>query len=331
MQRSTLASYVLASLLYAPTAHAQTPTDLVLHNFADPPKGAEPLGGVIRDAAGDLYGTTSEGGSSGVGVVFKLDAAGHEMVLYSFTGGADGAYPSGDLIRDSAGNLYGTTSAGGYGGDTACAGGCGVVYKLDPAGQETVLHAFTGYPDGANPAAGPVRDQAGNLYGTTKGGGNGYGVLYKLDPAGNETVLHSFCSVHPRTECSDGGSPQSSLILDAKGTLYGTAPIGGKMRGGVLFKADATGHYKVIYEFGADGDEPIGGVIRDSSGNFYGTTYGGGTSNAGVVYKLDTAGNQTVLYNFTGAGDGGNPTSGVVRDLSGSLYGTTPKFGQIYI
>ena len=187
----------------------------MLHNFASPPKGASPYAGVIRDSAGNLYGTTFGGGTAGRGVVYKLDTAGHETVLYSFTGGADGGDPYAGVIRDSAGDLYGTTFGGG-------AAGAGVVYKLDPADHETVLYSFTGGADGGNPYAGVIPDSAGDLYGTTFGGGAaGAGVVYKLDPADHETVLYSF------TGGADGGNPYAGVIPDSAGNLYGTTYGGG--------------------------------------------------------------------------------------------------------
>jgi uncharacterized repeat protein (TIGR03803 family) len=143
------------------------------------------MAGVIGDGAGNLYGTTSAGGTLGAGVVYKLDAAGHETVLYSFTNGADGGVPTAGVIRDSAGNLYGTAAGGGI-TTGVCAPylGCGVVFRLDAAGHYTVLHSFTGGADGGGPyKAGVIRDFAGNLYGTTGFGGtaNG-GVVYKIKP-----------------------------------------------------------------------------------------------------------------------------------------------------
>jgi len=239
----------------------------------------------------------------------------------------NGSFPYAGVVRDSAGNLYGTTQSGGI-STAACTGGCGVVFKLDPAGHETVLHAFTGFTDGADPVAGVILDAAGNLYGTTmKGGAGNGGIVYRLDTSGQEIVLHSFCAANPR-RCKDGAMPESGLIPDSHGAFYGTTTSGGPSgAAGVVYKVDAAGHYQVFYAFGASGYEPAGGVIRDSFGNFYGTTSSGGTSNAGVVYELDTAGNQTVLYTFTGAGDGGNPTASLVRDLAGNLYGTTSKGG----
>src|SRR2546421_458144 len=154
-----------ASLLWSPCAliaamaiEPALASEIVLHNFATPPKGANPVAGVIRDSAGNLYGTTFYGGPVNSGAVYKLDASGQETVLYSFTGGTDGGSPYAGIIRDSAGSLYGTAYYGG-------AANSGVVYKLDATGQETVLHSFTGAADGGNPVAGVIRDSAGNLYG----------------------------------------------------------------------------------------------------------------------------------------------------------------------
>ncbi len=131
----------------------------MLYSFTGFADGGEPEAGVIQDSAGNLYGTTTSGGTAGKGAVFKLDTAGQETVLYSFTGLADGGEPLAGVIRDSAGNLYGTT----YGGE----GTAGVVYKLDAAGQETVLYTFTGGINGGSPYAGVIRDSEGNIYGTT--------------------------------------------------------------------------------------------------------------------------------------------------------------------
>ena len=156
-------------------------------------------------------------------MVFKLSPAGKETVLYSFTGGADGNDPVAGVIRDSAGNLYGTTQFGGA--------GVGVVYQLDPSGHETVLHTFTGGTDGGEPTAGVIRDSAtGNLYGTTELGGTGAGVVYQLDSSGHETVLYRF------TGGADGGQPNAGLIRDSAGNLFGTTNSGGT-GAGVVFQA----------------------------------------------------------------------------------------------
>src|ERR1017187_3277131 len=321
MERTSLLSFACALALIA-IAPAQAPaSEIVLHNFGYPaPKGAGPWAGVIRDSAGNLYGTTQNGGVSNKGVVYKVDTTGRQTVLYSFTGGADGSGPQAGVIGDSAGNLYGTTSLGG----TA---NVGVVYKLDTTGHETVLYSFTGGADGGEPAAGVILDSAGNLYGTTVFSGTaGTGVVYKLDSTGHETVLFTFTGT---LSGGDGNVPWAGVIRDSAGNLYGTTLLSGTAGQGVVYKLDTTGHETVLYSFtgGADGGNPSAGVIRDSAGNLYGTTQRGGTANAGVVYKVDSTGHETVLYTFTGGADGGDPWSGVIRGSAGNLYGTTQVGG----
>ncbi len=288
----------------------------VLYSFTGGADGSGPRGGLIGDSAGNLYGTTVYGGTWGAGVVFKLDTARQLTVLYRFTGGSDGAYPYAGLIRDSAGNLYGTTA---YGGTRPNNSGNGVVFMLNTTGQLTVLHTFTGAPDGAYPFSGLVRDSAGNLYGTTYfGGASNAGMVYKLDSSGNETVLYSF------TGGADGANPYASVIRNSAGTLFGTTFAGGVPGLGVIFKLNAANQETVLYSFtgGTDGANPNAGVIGDSTGNLYGTTIYGGTARAGVVYKL-SAGTETVLYTFTGKSDGMGPYAGVIRDSTGNFYGTT--------
>jgi uncharacterized repeat protein (TIGR03803 family) len=171
------------------------PTYSVLYTFTGGADGANPLGGnLLLDPAGTLYGTAGSAGDlscsglqpPGCGVVFKLDRTGKETALHSFTGGADGSFPVAGVVRDDAGNLYGSTYAGG-------SKGSGVVYKLDSTGKESVLYSFTGGADGNGPFAGLIRDDVGNLYGTTyAGGSDGLGVVFKLDSTGKESVLYSF-------------------------------------------------------------------------------------------------------------------------------------------
>jgi len=286
--------------------------------------GAYPHAGLIADAAGNLYGTTLQGGASSLGVVFKLYTTGKETVLHSFTGSpADGANPYATLTQDSTGNLYGTTRSGG-------ASNYGVVFELDTAGKETVLHSFTGFPtDGAYPSAGRlIRGPEGNLYGTTTRGGatgsskGGYGVVYKVDTTGKETVLYSFSGG------GDGGLPYGGLIRDSAGNLYGTTNRGGANGKGVVFKLDTAGHETVLHSFaGPDGANPYEGVTSDSAGNLYGTTTHGGASDEGVVFELHTTGHATVLYSFTGGADGGLPYAGLIVDSAGNLYGTTSSGG----
>lgn len=213
--------------------------ETVLHAFTGAPDGNQPSGRLIRDAAGNFYGTTFVGGTSNNGTIFKLDASGKETVIYSFAGSAAGNSPNAPLVLDAEGNFYGTTLGG---GDSSC--NCGVVFKLDRMGKETVLHNFTGNPDGYLPSAGLVRDRLGNLYGTTENGGGcqnsgvGCGTVFKVDAHGNETVLYRF------TGGTDGADPLwGSLVVDKAGKLYGTTFQGGDLscgRGGngcgVVFK-----------------------------------------------------------------------------------------------
>jgi uncharacterized repeat protein (TIGR03803 family) len=179
------------------------------------------------------------------------------------------------LLQDAAGNFYGTTADPGN----------GLIFRLNRNGSETVLYAFSGYPDdGAAPAAALVMDAARNLYGTTiQGGPSNLGTVFKLDSVGNETVLHSF------TGGADGSSPgYGPLLLDSQGNLYGTTEEGGSGDGGTVFKLDSTGKETILYSFtgGTNGDKPAAGLIQDKAGNFYGTTWFGGAYYKGTVFKL---------------------------------------------
>lgn len=273
----------------------QSGNETVLHSFTNLESGGWlPVAGLLMDAEGNLYGTTSASRLE-YGSVFKLHRSGKEAALHTFTGGADGATPYATLIQDSEGNLYGTTA---YGGIIHGYSGNGVVFKLDASGTETVLHSFTGGADGGNPLAGLIQDAAGNLYGTTVSGGaaqapSGYGVVFKIDLTGAETVLHTF------TGGADGAYPVGDLTLDSEGNLYGTAEQGGIGQGelgyGVVFKLDTTSTETVLYAFtgGADGGEPRSVLLRDSAGNLDGTAAIGGIVNGpaypygcGVVFKI---------------------------------------------
>jgi uncharacterized repeat protein (TIGR03803 family) len=274
-----------------------------------------------------------------------------ESVLYSFTGSTDGGYPNAGLARDAQGNLYGTTF---FGGEPTCNSGgtpgCGVVFKLDTSGNETVLHTFTNAPDGAFPPAGLVQDAQGNLYGTTYGGGAyataayAGGTVFKIDASGNETVLYSFCP-HAVSQggCADGTQLEAGLVRDAQGNLYGTTRAGGDLLAlgcaggcGTVFKVNSTGKETVLHSFtenGVDGMIPYATLVRDAQGNLYGTTSegGSGSGSEGTVFKVDTSGNETVLYSFTENGvDGSVPAAGLVRDAQGNLYGTTSEGGSGY-
>jgi uncharacterized repeat protein (TIGR03803 family) len=312
-----------------------TGNETVLYSFTGGADGAQPEAGVIRDAAGNLYGTTEAGGDLNLGTVFKLDKTGNETALHSFTGGADGAQPVAGVILDKAGNLYGTTP---FGGTCPRFDGCGTVFRLDTTGKETVLYSFMDGADGGFPEAGLVRDAAGNLYGTASLGGtvtftcfDGCGTVFRLDKTGKETVLYSF------TGGADGDQPNGSVILDKAGDLYSTTQTGGTVItwGGTVFKLNTTGKKTVLHGFtGApDGLNPLAGVIGDAAGNLYGTTPFGGTvscsEGCGTGFKLDKNRRETVLHTFTGGADGQFPEAGLIRDAAGNLYGAALYGGNV--
>jgi uncharacterized repeat protein (TIGR03803 family) len=315
--------------------------ETVLYTFQGSPDGAGPVGSLVRDEEGNLYGTTPYGGSNSflsAGTVFKVDPEGKETVLHSFSG-TDGSHPSAGLVRDEEGNLYGTAPDGGISQTTCFGFGCGVVFKIDPSGTETTLYSFTGGADGGKPIAGLIRDENGNLYGTTNEGGSSLGgVVFKLDRYGKETVLYNFIGG------SSGGGPFSGLVRDEQGNLYGTANSGGDLTGvcqsfgcGVVYKLDPFGKETVLYAFkgGSDGVSPFGRLIREGD-RLYGTTEFGGVSGSvcfgfgcGTVFEVSPAGKETVLYKFTGGADGAMPFVGLVSDEQGDLYGTTGYGGDL--
>ena len=312
-------------------------TEKVLHRFCslnNCTDGSDPYSAMVRDGAGNLYGTTYSGGTNdSAGTIFRLTSDGTYTVLHNFCSAAacgDGYSPVGDLIRDGSGNLYGTTYIGG-------ARNGGVVFKLTPDGTETVLHSFcslTNCADGHMPYGGVTLDSSGNLYGATFiGGADNAGVVFKLAPDGTETVLHNFCSL---ANCADGGFPQDSMILDrSTGKLYGTTVFGGSgglkcdaaSSCGVVFEISPKGAETVLHSFdNADGGNPLGALFMDRVGNLYGTTSSGGKNDGGVVFKLSPDGTETVLHFFGGLSDGKWPRGGVISD-NGSLYGTTLSGG----
>jgi uncharacterized repeat protein (TIGR03803 family) len=321
ISRITAALAFAGLLILFATQPAPAQTLKALYSFTGAADGGDPFPALIRDANGNLYGTTDYAGTSFAGVVFKVSKTGTETVLYTFTGGADGQYPYAPLVRDAAGNLYGTTQ---YGGTS----NLGVVFKLNTMGKETVLHSFTGGADGVYPFGGLFRDTAGNLYGTTESGGtSNLGVVFKISKAGKETVLHSFTGA-----ANDGGEPTSSgFYMDAKGNLYSVASHGGTSGEGVLYKLSPRGKLTVLHSFAAgttDGCYPYGTPAVDAQGNMYGGTGGCGTSNLGVVWKMTKNGHETVLHNFAGTpSDGQSPLAGVIVDTAGNIYGSTNTGG----
>ena len=321
---------------------------IVVHAFRGHADGRNPwYSTVIADPAGNLYGTTTTGGKpigAKGGTVFKITPGGTESLAHLFQGVPDGRSPVAGLAMDASGNLYGTTQVG---GTTQCAvplprRGCGTVFKLAPDGTESVLHAFTGPPDGIDRSGGGVLvDGAGNVYGVTAEGGtsgncgSGCGTVFEISVGGVYTVLYNFQGVTAST--SDGSSPGSPLIADDAGNLYGTTYSGGSTgcsQCGSIFKLAPGGTETVLYAFqgGSDGRNPNGGLVRDAQGNLYGTASAGGDlkcirkTSCGLVFRLAPDGAFTILHAFEKA-DGIYPMAGLTIDADGNLYGTTSQGG----
>jgi uncharacterized repeat protein (TIGR03803 family) len=310
-------------------------TTKVVYGFAGDEDGEYPDTELVRDGAGNLYGTTVLGGDFGSGTVFQVTPSGVHTVLYSFSSGNDGAQPYGGVTLDAQGNLYGTAVTGGGG---TCEGGCGIAYKLVNVGgtwTQTVLHAFTGGDDGSGPGAGLTIDEQGNLYGMTPtGGAFGMGTIYQLHPSQQGT--YRFRVIHQFTGGPDGsGGSKGRMIFDHAGNLYGAATVGGAHGDGLVFRLTrrgATWKLKPLYAFQGQPDAgyPYGGLTFDQAGNLYGTTYYDGANDLGSVYELQRTGGvwtERVLYSFKGGTDGANSISGLVFDSQGNLYGTTSEGG----
>jgi len=314
--------------------------------------GANPSAALIADPNGTLYGTTTTGGTSGLGTVFELAPSTTsktgwvEKVLHNFRGGADGAGPVAALIADSSGILYGTTMTGG-------AAGFGTVFQLKPPSTgfttwaESILYSFKAGKDGASPEASLVRDSSGTFYGTTyNGGSSSLGTVFRLTPPVSgkrewtETVLHTF------GDSNDGSWPEAALISDSSGALYGTTATGGGVQGdgtpfyGTVFKLtppttlNATWKETVLYRFkgSLDGANPQAGLVAGPNGVLFGVTVAGGSlvygNQSGTVFRLTPAPEgedlwkEDVLHRFTYGGDGAFPAGTLITDASGTLYGT---------
>lgn len=293
------------------------------------------------DNAGNIYGTTVLGGEFGGGTVFQLSPTPNgwvHIVLYSFTGGADGGEPYKGVTLDREGNLYGTAVTGGSG---SCEGGCGVAYQLTKSGgtwTQTIIHAFTGGNDGSGPGARLTVDRSGNVYGMAPtGGAYGLGTIYKIHQEPNRAW--TFKVIHAFTGGADGGSGSAGRMILRNGRLYGAATTGGTYGSGIVFEITPRGagrwDFRTIYSFRGqpDGSFPYGALLFDSSGNIYGTTYYGGANNIGAVYQLSPRPigewNENVLYSFQGGTDGNSPISNLVFGGAGNLnlYGTTSEGG----
>ncbi len=325
----------------------------IVHEFTGGPvDGGGPLGGVIFDGAGNAYGTTSFGGASGHGTVFRLTAPGTRrfettwtlQTIYNFAGGTDGAIPFGALTFDTAGTLYGTTSIGGH-GHVGCLAGCGTIFRLAPTTRgrwkETVLHRFLdAFRQGAEPRAGLTFDAAGDLFGTTYYGGDdsgcsglGCGTLFEL--ARRKSGRWQFHTLH-EFEVSDGAFPRGPVTLDGKGNLFGTTMQGGAANDGTVFAfRDASGRWlpSTTYSFhGVDGRMPSGRLSIDANGTLYGSTFSGGSQFWGTVFTLTTgsAWTEHLLYSYTDASDGATPLdANIIFDAQGNLYTTASQGGGL--
>jgi uncharacterized repeat protein (TIGR03803 family) len=295
---------------------------------------------LVTDPAGNLYGETWRGGEYDAGTVFELSPSPTgwtQTTLHNFSfTGKDGNSPSCCLMRDSSGNLYGTTNFGG-GSDGCENNGCGTAFELSPTTgggwSESILHAFRENDDGNEPSGCLTMDATGNLYGTTQFGGNGVGIVFELTPANGswkEKILHRFSN-----NGKDGYSPLAGLALDSHGNLFGVAN-GGAYAGGTVFELSPTANggwgERVIHNFGSGNDlgpDLLVDLLVDSAGNLYGTSYRGGLYYAGDVFELSPSvkgsWKETRLHNFddVDGSDGTNPQAGLVFGPSGVLYGVT--------
>jgi uncharacterized repeat protein (TIGR03803 family) len=343
-------------------------TETVLYSFMNSPTdGQYPVGGLVLDQAGNLYGTTGGGGSNdcgygGCGTVFELvkpvapGSVWTETILYNLQGGSNAMDPHAGLIFDKQGALYGTTVFGGnYQG--VCSDfqiGCGTIFKLTPAKSgawtETVLYRFKPTGDGFAPVAGLVFDKAGDLYGTTSFGGygslfcgSGCGIVFELKPpakrggAWTEAIVHEFTG-------SDGGSPLGPVIVDQIGNLYGTTSVGmlnGRVFTGTVFRLAPPARggswtERVLIRFGTSGgpEYPAAGLVLDPAGNLYGTTEDGGQATFGTVFRLappskrQNVWTETTLHQFIAGSDGSYPEAGLVLGKGYALYGTTYSGGD---
>ncbi len=315
-------------------------TESVLYSFGEASDGIIPIGPVLLDKKGNLYGLTQQGGAPGYGTAFELspNSSGGwtKTTIHAFAGGSDGTFPYGGLVPDSKGNLYGFTVAGGSGPCQYEGPGCGTIFELKRSHgswSEVVLFSFPGGAGGQLPQ-GLTPDEAGNLLGTTAQGGSGdAGIVFKLSRSTGgwtETVLHAF------TGGGDGSSPSSSVTLDPAGNLYGTASEGsggGCSYGcGLVYelKPIAKDKWKelVLHKFKfnrRDGWNPYASLIFDPAGSLFGTTSSGGAYGLGIVFELmkdfDGKWRESIIQDFTGANNGYGPST-LVFGQDGYLYGS---------
>jgi len=294
----------------------------VAYSFAGS-DGAAPEAALIADKLGNLWGTTASGGSNKSGTVFKIATNGTLSVVHDFAGGSDGATPTAGLTIDKKGNLWGTTLVGG-------ASNLGTVFKIPAKGVYSVAHSFGSGTDGSEPWAGLFKDKKGNLWGTTTGGGaNGGGTLFKIAPNGSYSIVRNFPEYS-----GDGYWPFATLVQDKQGNLWGTTSGGGSYPGtcagggcGTVFEIAAKGAYSIVHSFDpTQAFRPVAPLLLDASGNLWSITELGGAYGGGTVFEIAANGTYSVIYGFVGGTLGAYPSTGLVGDKTGNLWGTT-EFG----
>lgn len=354
-----LALFVLvAAFIFAAENPALAGTETTLHNFAAQGHGASPQGGLISDAASNLYGVSSTGGAYNYGTIFELvpnqGSGWDQKILYTFKGGNDGIFPEGQLVFDAAGNLYGTTYWGGTVGGCLY-GGCGTVFELkhnpDGSWSESILQNFSNGKFGGDLEYGLVFDKVGNLYGTSRvGGAKQGGIIFELSPSvggtWNETILYGFD--YGGGNAPPPNSPAGRIVFDDAGNIYGVADGGNGCPGGcgVVYELSPSPggnwNFMILHYFAgppSDGAFPDAGLIMDQAGNLYGVTSDGGTGTGtgcnygcGAAFKMTQTGGQwteSVLYNFQGTNDGKYPVRELTFDTAGNLYGETDEGGGL--
>ena len=344
-------------MLFLPATCVRAATETVLWNFngSDGEPSFPYNDSLIRDRSGNLFGVTAMGGTYNSGCVFEMSPAANggwtRHVLYSFSKAANTDL-TGGLVKDESGNLFGVSSQGG-------SNDSGFVYELSPSNsgpwELAILHTFppccVAPTDGLAPFAGLTMDSKGNLYGATTGGGtSSLGTIYELSRQSNgqwtETLLHSFTDYHV-----EGGYPNSRLVLDAAGNIFGTTPQGGIVNGdcsvgcGTIYEltqSNGSWEFKTLHRFnGADGLEPAyAGPVMDGAGNLYGAATTGGAFYAGVIWEeryssTTNSYTEATLFNFeSGPAEGGGSPLSITLDRQGNAYGTTAvtlySFGTVY-
>jgi len=308
-----------AAFLLCAGAMAGAQTVTTLYSFVGgKTSGANPwYVTLVQGTNGQLYGTTYNGGSKGLGTFFEVTTSGTLTVLHSFAGGkTDGANPTGGLTLGTDGNFYGTTQQGGSESQ-------GVAYKMTTAGTITILHSFNSATDGAFPWGPPIEGTDGNFYGTASGGKGEDGLVYKITSSGTYSTIYTFTS-------TSGTYPIAPPTQGTDGYLYIPVSLGGTDECGTIVQLTTAGVLNNSYDFpcGAGGAFPIGPLVQAANGDFYSTTQDGGTNGEGTIYQLTTSMDVTILHSFGALfGDGEYPGAGLLLATDGNYYGSTAEGG----